>query len=194
MILTLNSPDGFDPVKQGMIFDLKDVLFHNQDFSNKNFFNADFQDVKLLDSKLEDVDLSQVKNLETATLFRSSYNLNARFPKNFVPSEHGMILKLKQADVERGLYDIDLRSADFGDVDLNGIDLQRQHLHGADTRNLKDESPARRSRNRSTVDLSNTLNLERAFLERATYNNRTKFPEGFDPEAHGMILKEGFEF
>jgi len=40
------------------------------------------------------------------------------------------------------------------------------------------------------ADLSDT-NLEGTRFEGAIYNAGTKFPEGFDPAAHGMVLSEG---
>ena len=61
----------------------------------------------------------------------------------------------------------------FGREKLAQVDLE-----GADLRGV--EFPAH-------SDLSNIRNLDKAELEGATYLFMEKFPEGFNPEAHGMI-------
>jgi hypothetical protein len=58
----------------------------------------------------------------------------------------------------------DLREADLHRTDLSEADLQGANLSGA--------------------------NLSEADLREARYDSDTKFPEGFDPEAAGMVLVE----
>ena len=62
-----------------------------------------------------------------------------------------------------------LEQEDLAGVDLSGADLNYDDLSGA--------------------DLSGA-NLREANLGEAEYNKNTKFPEGFDPKAAGMVLVE----
>ena len=57
-----------------------------------------------------------------------------------------------------------LIKADLQGIDLSGADLYKANLTGA--------------------------NLSRANLREAKYDKHTKFPDGFDPEAAGMVLVE----
>ena len=57
-----------------------------------------------------------------------------------------------------------LEGADLEGGDLQGADLRGADLVGAD--------------------------LSQADLKGARYNKNTRFPEGFDPEAAGMVLEE----
>lgn len=59
--------------------------------------------------------------------------------------------------------------ANLRDIDLSRADLNRANLRGA---------------NLCKADLS------MADLRWATYDNKTEFPAGFDPEREGMVLVE----
>lgn len=70
----------------------------------------------------------------------------------------------KRMEVEPGadMSDADLRGADLRDANLSGADLTDADLSGAD--------------------------LTGTDLTGSTYNVKTKFPAGLDPEAAGMII------
>ena len=69
-----------------------------------------------------------------------------------------------------------------GQIDLYGADLAGALLEGADLAhaNLADANLADANLNHA--------NLRNANLHNAKYNTDTKWPEGFDPQAHGAIL------
>jgi len=66
------------------------------------------------------------------------------------------------------LFNADLSSAILNSADLDGANLRQTNLHGA--------------------DLFTVYNLNRADLNGAWYSDKTKLPDGFDPEAAGAIL------
>lgn len=74
------------------------------------------------------------------------------------------------------LRNANLENADLGGADLRGANLQEAYLYRAKL---------------ILADLRGVnlfgANLFRANLEGATYNDKTVFPYGFDPEEHKMI-------
>ena len=81
--------------------------------------------------------------------------------------------KLQRAN----LVGIDLREADLSYADLRWANLSRANLHRAYLRGA----------NLSRANLFEA-DLSFAVLSGARYSSDTKFPEGFDPEAAGMVL------
>lgn len=151
-------------------------------------------------ANFECADLKEA-NLERAHLIRANFrraNLSGAILEGTNPIESnfvGAILSeatLSHANVVGAnfvgaiLTGANLSGANLGGVhfvtaNLDGADLSGAHLDGADFREA----------NVSGADLSGAI-LEGdiyggATLERAKYNDQTKFPKGFDPEAHGMV-------
>lgn len=75
---------------------------------------------------------------------------------------HGLTLNLAHGDL-RGL---DLSGVRWGAADLTHAALQGSNLEGADLRRAS---------------------LEGADLRGALYDSQTRWPEGFNPEAHGAV-------
>lgn len=75
---------------------------------------------------------------------------------------HGLTLNLAQGD----LHGLDLSGLRWGSADLTRATLQGSNLEGADLREAR---------------------LEGADLRGAIYDSQTRWPEGFNPEAHGAI-------
>ena len=89
--------------------------------------------------------------------------------------------------------DADLRDADLSGAYLNGTDLQGANLAGANLRDvilttaeitMPPGPPGVLPADLRHVDLAD------ADLTGATYDSRTRWPEGFDPQAHGAVLVE----
>jgi hypothetical protein len=66
------------------------------------------------------------------------------------------------------LFNANLSNAILNSADLNGANLRQTNLYGA--------------------DLSPVYNLNNANLNGAWYSDKTKWPDGFDPETAGAIL------
>jgi uncharacterized protein YjbI with pentapeptide repeats len=80
----------------------------------------------------------------------------------------------------------ELRGANFEKADLSNIKFPFSDLRGANLReaNLKGlYAPQARFEG---TDLSGAI-LDKPKLERATFDDKTKWPQGFDPEKHGAI-------
>ena len=152
-----NFPEGFDPIKQNMLLDLSKTNIEEMDVRGMNFWDADLEGVNLSGKNLANADFRRVRNLEEADLTDTYYGFGTKFPEGFNPQEHGMILRLKQADLRADLRGKDLRHADFGDLDLEGVDLSGVELNGA--------------------DLSRVRNWEKANWEGAYFDINTKIPQ-----------------
>ena len=77
------------------------------------------------------------------------------------------------------LRSADLRDADLRESSLTGTSFQRADLTGGDLRGA----------NLARADLRDT-DLSSTTLTGAHYDAETRFPEGFDPGAAGMLLRE----
>jgi hypothetical protein len=73
-------------------------------------------------------------------------------------------------------------STDLGEARLQGASLKGARFYGADLRGAHLEGAKL-----TGADLSEA-HLEKAKLAGATYDTRTRFPDGFDPETHGLLL------
>ena len=183
--LNTKFPEGFVPAEHGMILDLRRTPLRElkqqlgqerrMDFRRALFGSQDLQGADLYKRLFHGADLSQVRYLERAGDLRAAwYDVDTKFPRGFVPAEHGMILDLKNVDIDRrSLYkweNMDFRNAVFGKQDLGRVQFSSSpsHFGGA--------------------YLGEVRNLDIAFLRGVRYNNDTVFPNGFDPQNHGMIL------
>ena len=127
----------------------------------------DLSDADLRGQYVGDLDLEMSVDLKNADLEGATYRLNQKFPEGFNPIKQKMVMDLDKTDFSSDFKNY--RHSNFWDADMNGINMNRIFLHGA--------------------DLSDVKNLEMAKnLDSAFYNMNTKFPEGFNPMEHNMIL------
>ena len=84
----------------------------------------------------------------------------------------------------RSLYGADLRNLDFRDTNLSHASLAWTNLCGADLSGTDLRGADLRGSDMTTADISG------AVLYESKYNNATKWPDGFDPEAAGSVLVE----
>jgi len=75
-------------------------------------------------------------------------------------------------------YQAELRGTKLSGADLSGANLYDANLDNVDLREAKLVG----------VDLSVARNWDKARWSRATYSKTTKFPEGFNPRDHEMVL------
>ena len=178
-------PRDFVPAEHGMILDLREVnLLDIQrsrglnglsqvDLRNAVFGKQNLENVDLYKKVLFGSDLSQVRNLKYVRDLRAAwYDLDTKFPEGFVPADYEMIFNLgDMADLSRlNLQDMDLRNAVFYKSNLSGADFRGKDLSGS--------------------HFQTSENLEEARWQGAYYNPDTRFPNGFSPEAHGMIRRQ----
>jgi len=99
-----------------------------------------------------------------------------------VPGPFGPIYSGAQASRWWELADADLRGADLSDVNLYGIWMRRVDLRCA---NL-----ARANLNDAVLHECNLRGaaLATTYLRGTRYDRRTRWPTGFDPQAHGARL------
>ncbi|MEM6552414.1 MAG: pentapeptide repeat-containing protein [Planctomycetota bacterium] len=92
------------------------------------------------------------------------------------------------------LQDADLRRADLywselGDTDLTRADLRNAKLQGAGLCGTRFVDAWLQGANFGPDNLGGTTDLSEAVLTGAEYDPTTRFPEGFDPEATGMVRR-----
>lgn len=129
---------------------------------------ADFRKANLHRANLKSVNLSNVNlmeaNLDDATL-ENSFLANINLSGAFLRNTNFMTTDLKDAI----LKDADLTNANFRDAKLTKTNLRSTTLNGA---KLK------------YADLTGIK------LDGAQYSNATEWPNGFDPQSLGAILKD----
>lgn len=97
---------------------------------------------------------------------------------------------LGRADLrEAYLRSANLRAASLGSADLQNAFLMRANLQNAFLGNANLRGANLQEANLRTTDLQGA-NLQGANLDQAKYNEYTKWPSGFDPEAAGAVLAE----
>lgn len=97
---------------------------------------------------------------------------------------------LKGANLSRAdLRDTDLREANFSGAELAGAALRNANLAGASLTGADLWRADLRDTDLRAADLTGAK-LDRADLQRAAFDAATKWPEGFDAEAAGCILKQ----
>ena len=84
----------------------------------------------------------------------------------------------------RSLYSAELRNLDFSDSNLSYASLAWTNLCGSDLSGTDLRGADLRGSDMSTADIKG------AILYESKYNNATKWPGGFDPEAAGSVLVE----
>ena len=177
---------------------------------------ASFKETQLQNATVHGADFREVKNLDEAQWEGAEYSLRTKFPEDFKPKKHGLILDLDGADL-RGQYvgDLDLENAkSLEKADLEGatyklgqkfpegfnpikqkmevvIDNEAfkfQNAHGVNFWNADVGKLDLRKRDLRGADLSQTNypHPDEALLEGADYDLNTKFPDGFEPKAYGM--------
>ncbi|HEX5376673.1 MAG TPA: pentapeptide repeat-containing protein [Solirubrobacterales bacterium] len=111
--------------------------------------------------------------------FRGANLLEASFERaNLIESDFSRA-KLSGADLSRAsLLGVKMTRADLSRAKLNGASLVGTKLNGADLEIA----------NLSGADLRASSLHRAASLKYAEYTAETQFPEGFDPEEHGMVL------
>ena len=132
---------------------------------------ARLRGINLSGADLEEVNLSEAR-LQTANL-----------SKTYLQKANLSEARLQTANLsEAWLWEADLTGADLTETDLTETDLTKADLRGTKLRESK--------------------NLEKAILENAVYRKndiknggfpdllKTEFPDGFNPDQHGMIEEE----
>ena len=197
-------PEGFEPQAYDMKLDISKMDLRNVDLKTVDLKGADFGDVDLTDVDLRGKDLhgaklTHVKNVEKAQLEGAYWDYDTRFPLGYDPPdsdqefkkflwENKLILDLREKDLRNSLTTVEGGKGQWAGQAEAMHDLWANHRSGpisvdfdrADLRGLS----------RNQADFGNALNLHRARLEGATYSRWTIFPEGFNPEEHGMRLVE----
>ena len=110
---------------------------------------------------------------------------------------HLRVANLHGADLRvANLLGADLQKSDLIEVNLEGANLREAKLYeakleGANLREANLQRANLRGANLQGADLQlanlKGADLYGAKLKRAKYDNETQFPEGFNPEGHGMI-------
>ena len=140
------------------------------DLRNANLTGMDLTDVRLDKARLSGAILDKTNlsganlrniNLETAKLKDAIYDDKTEYNSDKLnPEEKGMLRISKN---------VELNDKDLQGKDLRGVDLSKADLSNA---------------NLSNTDLRNTnligATLKKTKLDRALYNDRTKFPQDFD--------------
>ena len=181
-----------------------------------DFRGANLKGTKLKKAKMYDADFREAKNLDEAEWKGAYYSLETKFPEDFNPKKHGLILHLEGADLQ-GQYigDLDLENATFWwkanlegatyklgqkfpegfnpikqkmEVVIDNEAFKFQNTHGVNFWNSDVGKLDLRKRDLRGADLSqiNYPHPDEALLEGANYDLNTKFPDGFEPKAYGM--------
>ncbi len=165
---------------------LRELDFSGADFSGANLSGANLRGADLRNANLSGLDLSEEDMFGGADL--SGANLSGA---NLSGSD------LRDVNFSGSdLRGADLRGADFSGgwrpvANLSGADLRDANLSGADLKgtNLK-------GANLAGVDLSGAnlseSDLTGALLYRGTADANTEWPEGFYPEAAGVIFVDSY--
>lgn len=155
-----------------------------QEFLNRNLTNKDFAGEGLEGAKFLRVKL-QTANFEGADLsdatFRQCLLKGAKFRgANFGPNTTFMESTLHEAD----FAGVDLKGADFRRVNLRGANLANSKGWGDLTDSTLAEADLR------GADFSTAKgDLNSVQWSGAIYDSKTIFPQGFDPEAAGLVKK-----
>ena len=133
----------------------------NADLTRAHLPSADLQGANLMNSDLTEAHFTRAK-LMNANL------MNAIFTRAHLPSADLSGARLMNANFTRAhLPDAHLPNANFTNANFTDAHLPNANFTGADLTNA---------------------NFTDAHLSGATYDSKTIFPHGFDPDARGMFL------
>jgi uncharacterized protein YjbI with pentapeptide repeats len=152
--------------------------------------------------QLKDAKLIADYPLDSGTKEKREFIINKR-----IEEKDFHLLNLENADLRKAnlkganLRASDLDESDLSNVNLSGADLERAKLYNANLSNsiltgANLQFAKMRGANLSKADLSGAnlrwarlqdVKLNDAILTNVRYNDRTRWPEGFDPEAAGAV-------
>ncbi len=160
--------------------DLREAVLANSEFKNSKLNGADLTNADLNGAKLNDVDLTDA-DLSSASLTDADLK-NAKLVGADLSSASLEGAKLSGAD----LTNADLNGANLSDVDMIDIVFSSANLTNAKLCNANLIGSILTDVDLSGSDLTDAY-LTGATLTGAKYNDRTKLPDDFDPNAEGMI-------
>ena len=85
-----------------------------------------------------------------------------------------------------GLMDADLNGANLAGADLRQSDLLNATLRGADLQEVDLREAGLQGADLRDIRIESTF-YERVNVEYAVYDDATRWPEGFDPQAYGAV-------
>ncbi|MCK7661778.1 pentapeptide repeat-containing protein [Corynebacterium antarcticum] len=191
---------------------LEGVDLWRANLEEADLLRANLEGADLRDANLERTDL-RTANLEEADLLRANLEganlLGANLEGANLMGANLAGAKLRGANLgdaklwranleEAKLWLAKLKGADLRDANLKGVKLLRANLEGAYLMGANLEGADLRDANLEGAELAYKNNDGALFLpctfnedtqwKGTTYSPSTVFPEGFDPEAHGMKL------
>ena len=180
--------------------DMSGAVLGGADFSGACMFGADLSAAVLHRACLAGADLTEANlrgaDLSEANLSRTRLN-RADLGEANLQGAHLEESSLHEAQLcGANLFRTDLRGADLYNADLSGTHLSGVDWHGARLCETDLRGTNLFSANLDGVDLRGAdlreadlrrANLERAQLQGALYNEGTKFPEGLNREARGLL-------
>ena len=159
------------------------------DLTETNMLKAELQRVNLFDSdmtmvNLREADLTEA-NLDQAYMYKSQMVKAILFKATL---KHANLTEanfnnatLTEADLTKAT----LYGADFTKANLTGANLTKANLIGA---NLQEADLRNANLSEIKIMKSGGIFLTNDDLKEAKYNEKTIFPEGFDPKKYGMIF------
>ena len=193
------------------------ILKEVRDFRGARFGLHDVSNFDFQDKDLHGADLRHVSHFNRAKKGNTWFDLNTSFPRHFDAddlSRAGFVLDLRDTEVwlaqaygkgNMQLKDLleagtaaDFRGARSGNDRPDWVYTSKRAdriyyaRRAAVLMNMgQDETIHHRRRVKilsfEGFDLRSAINLETANLHGVMYNDRTQFPEGFDPKARGLI-------
>lgn len=162
---------------------LRNIEFDNVNLKKVKFDHANLRDSKWVDSKIAGatfnganlinsdlVEIGDIPNHPPDQFKTIIYNEKTQFPKNFDRS------KIQCCYVASGSK---LRGVDLQRTDLSHLNIQTIHLENVDLRHS----------NLSDTNLSRAIIINTKF-EHSLYNDKTRFPEEFNPRKQRMYKIE----
>jgi uncharacterized protein YjbI with pentapeptide repeats len=153
------------------------IPLYNIDLTGASLTEVMFKEIDLTEAKLSRTTLTDA-NLEGAILTSAEIDhaelIGANLSDSKLSNAQLMHSKLDSSNLrEANLAKANLSEARLVNANLQGADLTEAILENVDLRN---------------VDLTKVKSLNNAVFKGAEYNYSTDFPEGFDPDSHGMKL------
>lgn len=136
----------------------------NADFSNGKLDRCYMKNSEILNSNLTDVNMYKI-HLHNSNLTGSN------FTRAYLP-------------------DSILKGSDFTDVNLTDIRGVRSNFQDCKFKNTNFNRAELTNANFMGADMSGAKNLDKASLGFAIYDDKTKFPSGFNPEQNSMLKFE----